>query len=132
MIALDTNVLIRFLARDDPDQSPVAAALMSRLTPEEPGFLCREVVLETVWVLERVYRRNRADIARALEGLLAAPELVIETAEDIGAALPTYLAGGPGFADLLVAAAARRAGADRLLTFDRKAATLPGVEDLNA
>lgn len=128
MIALDTNVLVRFLTGDDPEQSPVAAAFLAGLTPEAPGYLCREVVLETVWVLERSYRRSRADVAATLEALLAAPELVVETDDDIGAAVGAYADGGAGFADLMVAAAARRAGATRLVTFDRRAATLPGVE----
>ena len=128
MIALDTNVLVRFLTRDDPAQSALAADLIGTLTPDAPGYLCREVVLETTWVLERAYRYPRADIVLAIEGLLAALELVIETADEVGAALLAYAQGSIGFADLMVAAAARRAGAERLVTFDRRAANLPGVE----
>jgi predicted nucleic-acid-binding protein len=128
VIALDTNVLVRFLTGDDPVESPLAAGLMASLTPDAPGYLCREVVLETVWVLERTYRYSRADVALAIEGLLAAPELAIETADDIGAALQTYAQANVGFADLMIASATRRAGADRLLTFDRWAVSLPGVD----
>lgn len=128
MIALDTNVLVRFLTRDDPAQSALAADLIGSLTADAPGYLCREVVLETTWVLERAYRYPRVDVMLAIEGLLAAPELVIETADDVGAALLAYAQGNVGFADLMVAAAARRAGAERLVTFDRRAANLPGVD----
>ena len=128
MIALDTNILVRFLTRDDPAQSALAADLIESLTADAPGYLCREVVLETTWVLERAYRYPRAEVALAIEGLLAAPELVIETADDVGAALLTYAQGNVGFADLMVATAARRAGAERLVTFDRRAANRPGVE----
>ena len=72
MIALDTNVVVRFLTQDDPAQSAQANALMAELTEAEPGFLCREVVVELVWVLECAYDLPRDRIAAALDGLLAA------------------------------------------------------------
>lgn len=128
MIAIDTNVLVRFLTQDDPTQGAVARHFFAELTLENPGHVCREVVIELVWVLERAYRYGRAEIATALEGLLAAAELELEASDDIGAALHAYRDQGFGFADLMIAAAARRAGARHLVTFDRKAARLPGVE----
>lgn len=127
MIALDTNVLVRFLVQDDPEQSRVAGKIIDQLTDEAPGFVSREVLVELVWVLERAYRLARAEIAGAIDGLLASTELVVEGADAIGAALELYRNDGFGFADLMIAAAARRAGASELLTFDRKAARLPGV-----
>jgi predicted nucleic-acid-binding protein len=63
-----------------------------------------------------------------VENALAAPELVIETADDVGAALLAYAQGNVSFADQMVTAAARQARAERLVTFDRRAASLPGVE----
>jgi predicted nucleic-acid-binding protein len=126
------KVLVRFLTGDDPEQSPIAAAFLARLTPEAPGYLCREVILEMVWVLERSYRRSRAEVASAVEALLGAPELVVETDDDISVAVGAYADRRAGFADLMVAAAARRAGATALVTFDRKAATLAGVELLGS
>lgn len=131
MIAIDTNVLVRFLTDDDAAQSPAARRLFASLTADAPGFLCREVMVELVWVLERAYRFSRAEIAGAIEGLLAAVELEIEAANDIGSALQRYRDDGQGFADLMIAAAARRVGAERLLTFDRTAAKLPGVDLLD-
>ncbi|MFO1210475.1 MAG: type II toxin-antitoxin system VapC family toxin [Amaricoccus sp.] len=127
MIALDTNVLLRFLVEDDPHQPEVAADLMSRLTEDEPGFVCREVVLELAWVLERTYRVSRSRIARVLGSLAATNTIVIETADDVAAAVAAWREGGAGLGDLMVAAAARRAGARTLVTFDRKAARIPGV-----
>ena len=53
MIAIDTNALMRFLIRDDADQYEIAADLVKACTLDEPGFICREVILELVWVLER-------------------------------------------------------------------------------
>ncbi|MGY6548917.1 MAG: PIN domain-containing protein [Roseinatronobacter sp.] len=132
MIALDTNVLVRFLVQDDPAQAQLADGLIAQLSDAAPGFIGREVLVELVWVLERAYGHARADIAAALDGLLAATELLVETAEDVGPAVERYRAGGFDFADLMIAAAARRAGARRLVTFDRRAARLPGVALLGA
>lgn len=127
MIALDTNVLVRFLTQDDPDQSAEAERLMSGLTSDAPAHVCREVLVELVWVLERAYKYARADIARALEGLLSAAELVIEAADDVGAVLQLYEDKGFGFSDLMIRQAALRSGAETLVTFDRKAARLGSV-----
>ena len=127
MIALDTNVLVRFLVQDDQDQARVASAAIERLTEDEPGFVCREVMVELVWVLERAYRLDRPRIAGALDGLLSAIELVVEGSDDVAPALELYRNDGFDFADLMIAAAARRAGASELLTFDKRAARLPNV-----
>lgn len=127
MIALDTNVLVRFLVQDDPEQSELATHVLNQLTDEAQGFVSREVLIELVWVLERAYHLGRFEIAVALDGLLTATELEIEAADDVGPALDLYRNDGFGFADLMIAAAARRIGAAELVTFDRKAAKLPNV-----
>lgn len=108
MIGIDTNVLIRFLVNDDPDQGRVARDLFAGLTAEAPGFLPREVLLESVWVLERAYRFDRTTITRAIEGLLESREIVVEAADDIGLALSRYAKGGAGFADQLIIAISQR------------------------
>lgn len=132
MIAIDTNVLVRFLVQDDPEQAGLAGAVIDTLSETVPGFISREVLIELVWVLERAYRLSKPDIAGAIDGLLASAELVIEGADEVGSALELYRNDGFGFADLMIAAAARRAGAKELVTFDRKAAQLPGVRLLGA
>lgn len=132
MIALDTNVLVRFLVQDDPDQARVAAEVMDRLTDADPGFVSREVLVELVWVLERAHGYGNAEISGNLDGLLSSIELLIEAADDGGPALECYRSDGSGFADLMIAAAARRAGAAELVTFDRKASRLPGVRLFSA
>jgi predicted nucleic-acid-binding protein len=128
MIALDTNVLVRFLTQDDPDQGRRATDLIGGLTEQKPGFVARDELVELVWVLERSYRYERAAIARVPEGLLSASELDIEGGDNAGAILQLYEAKGFGFSDLMIRQAARRAGADGLKTFDKKAACLDGVE----
>lgn len=132
MIGLDTNVLVRFLVQDDPEQSRVASQVMGELSEERPGFVSREVILELVWVLERAYRYPREAIAAAIDGLLSSIELSVEAADDVALALERYRVDGFGVADSLIAAACERAGASELVTFDRKAARLPGVRLLQA
>lgn len=132
MIALDTNVLVRFLVQDDPLQAQLATDIVEQLTDDAPGFLSREILIELVWVLERAYRFGRAEIAIAIGDLLSATELEIEGADEFGPALELYRNEGFGFADLMIAAAARRVGAVELVTFDKKAARLKGVRLIQA
>ena len=132
MIALDTNVLLRFLLRDDEEQAEAAERLMLQLTLDEPGFVSREVLVELVWALEYTFRFGREQIATILNQLLHVAAVEIECASDVVEAAGGYRLGGADFADRMIAAAARRAGAVPLYTFDRKAARLPGVTLLEA
>jgi len=132
VIALDTNVLVRFLVQDDPLQAQLATDIVEQLTDDAPGFLSREVLIELVWVLERAYGFGRAEIAIAIGDLLSATELEIECADEVAPALELYRNDGFGFADLMIAAAARRVGAVELVTFDKKAARLKGVRLIQA
>ena len=135
MIALDTNgtwsrstnVLVRYLVADDAGQAEAAQALLAGLTAERPGFVCREVAVELVWVLERAYRFSRERIAAVLEELVATEELELEAADDVARAAFSYRRGGPGFSDLMIAAAANRRGAAPLYTFDQGAAQMEGA-----
>ena len=127
MIALDTNVLARYLVRDDAKQAKAARALLESLTAERPGYVCREVTVELVWVLERAYGYSRDQIAAVLEQLVATEGLVVEAADDVARAAFRYRSGSVGFSDLMILAAAERSGAHPLYTFDQKAARLEGV-----
>ena len=127
MIALDTNVLVRFLVRDDEEQASAANKLLTSLTAEAPGFVCREVVVELVWVLERAYGFPRDQIADVLEHLVSTEVLVIEAADDVAQAAFRYRAAGAGFSDLMILAAAERAQALPMYTFGQKAVRQEGV-----
>ena len=127
MIALDTNVLARYLLEDDEQQAEAARDLLSRLTPEQPGFICREVTIELTWVLQRIYGFSRDLIAEALEKLIAAQELKFEAVDDLIPAIIHYRQGGANLADRMIVAASKRRGAYPLYTFDQKLARLEGV-----
>jgi predicted nucleic-acid-binding protein len=124
VIAVDTNVVVRFLARDDPTQSPRAKALM------ETGsvFVLRTVVLETEWVLRTTYIFDRAAIADGITKLLGLPGVEVEEAAMVARALDWY-GNGLDFADALHLASSGRAQA--FATFDRdlqrKVRAIPGT-----
>lgn len=122
MIGIDTNVLVRFLTQDDPAQSAQATAFMTGLSPSAPGHICREVLVELIWVLERAYRLPRTDIVMAIEGLLSAQELLIEDETRASIALSRYAKGGAGFSDQMIALANEAAGCTTTVSFDRAAA----------
>lgn len=128
MIVIDTHVLVRYLVRDDPEQAEAARALLQSATAAKPVYVCREVVVELVWVLERAYGHSRERIATILEELMATEGLVVEAADNVARAAFRYRSAAAGFADLMVLAAAERAAALPLYTFDRKAARLEAVE----
>ena len=127
MIALDTNVLVRYLVRDILEQAEAARDLLEGLTPEAPGFISREVTIETAWVLERSYGFSRERIADILEELTAVQSLIFETSDDVARAALRFRQGGPDFADLMILAAAERVGATPLYTFDQTLARADGV-----
>ena len=127
MIALDTNVLLRYLVDDEPRQAEAARTLLTQLTPSRPGFVCREVAVELSWVLDRAYGFSRDRIATVFEELVATEELRLEAADDVLRAADGYRRGGSGFSDQMIVVAARRSGADMLYTFDRRAARLRGA-----
>jgi predicted nucleic-acid-binding protein len=129
VIGLDTNVVVRYLAQDDPKQSAAATRLFETvLTPDVPGFLSTIVLCEIAWVLADCYGADRSRIRAAVEGLLAAKQLAVETPDTVRRALRAWGESGADFADALIGAVAAAQGASKTMTFDRAAAKLPGFE----
>jgi predicted nucleic-acid-binding protein len=129
MIALDTNVLVRYLAQDDPVQSPRATDLIEqRLTEEEPGFISVVAMAEIAWVLDRAYGLADRDIAAAIEAILQAELLVVESEQEVFTAMTALKDRRGSFADALIGALGAKAGCSRTLTFDRRAQRLSGFE----
>lgn len=127
MIGLDTNILVRYLAQDDPVQSPKATEIIERrLTEENPGFISLVAMVETVWVLDRAYGLSAGSIAAAVERILQIEVLVVENEQDIFTAMLALKSGSGSFSDALIAALGLRAGCAQTLTFDRKATRLAG------
>jgi len=129
MIGLDTNILVRYLAQDDPFQSPRATdAVEFRLTRENPGFISTVAMVETVWVLDRAYGLADDEIAAAIERILQADTLVVENEQEVFTAMIALKKGSGSFADALIGALGVKAGCSSTLTFDKTALRLPGFQ----
>lgn len=129
MIGLDTNILVRYFAQDDPVQSHKATVVMEQhLTEQTPGFVSVVALAETTWVLERVYRLRKQEIAIVIERILGADALLVEHEAEVATALTALWEGRGSFADALVGAINAKVGCSRTVTFDRKALRLPGFE----
>jgi predicted nucleic-acid-binding protein len=127
MIGLDTNIVIRYLTQDDPVQSPKAVEIIERkLTATSPGFVSVVTMAEVAWVLDRAYGLSAHEIAMAIERMLQVDVLVIESEQEVFAAMIALKQGRGTFADALIAELGTRAGCVHTLTFDRKALRLPG------
>jgi predicted nucleic-acid-binding protein len=126
MHAIDTNVLVRLLVRDDPRQLEVAEAFVAR-----GAWASHVVLVETLWVLEAVYDRSPRQIAVAVERLMAHADLTLQDADIVAAALAQFRAKPAlGFSDCLVLEIARKAGHMPLGTFDRQLAKVIGAQRL--
>ncbi len=124
MRAVDTNLLVRLLARDDARQVAAAEAFVA------PGaWVSHLVLVEAVWVLDSVYGLGPAGLASAVALLLEHRDLTIQDADVVTRALEAFRARPAlGFSDCLVLEVARQAGHLPLGTFDRGLAKLEGAE----
>lgn len=126
MRAVDTNVLVRLVTRDDVKQVAAAEAFVA------PGAWVPHLVLvEATWILTSVYGRAPADIANAVGMLLNHQHLTVQDSDSVVAAVERFRKRPVlGFSDCLVLEVARKAGHLPLGTFDRDVAKLDGVERL--
>jgi predicted nucleic-acid-binding protein len=131
MIGLDTNILVRYLTHDDPNQTAAAMKVMNSLASDSPGFLSLIVIAELVWVLTISYRFRKKEIEQVLETLLRSKELMTERAEIVFEALRAFSAGRADFADCLIERCAHAAECKYTVTFDENAATLTGMRLLH-
>ena len=123
MIGLDTNVLLRYLAQDDPKQSARATEIIERgLTVAEPGFVSLVTVVEVVWVLKSLFNRTRLEIANDIEMLLAADTLEVQNEQEVYLAVVALRNGSGTFEDALIGALGVWRGCSATLTFDEGAA----------
>jgi predicted nucleic-acid-binding protein len=127
MTGLDTNVLLRFLLQDEPGQSARAAELMGTFSVQEPGFISSVTLAESVWVLERAYRKPKQEVSSFVRGLLYAEQIVVENHDEVAQALRKYDASNAGFADCLIERLGNSAGCARTVTFDLNASKISGM-----
>jgi predicted nucleic acid-binding protein len=124
VLAIDTNVVVRYLTGDDPEQASRARDLVDGTEV----FVPVTVLLETAWVLRGAYRQGTADIVRALRDFAGLPGVAVEDPEAVAAALD-LAAQGMDFADAL--RLARSGHCDGFATYDRRlmaAAAKAGID----
>jgi len=126
MRAVDTNILVRLLVRDDVQQVEAAEKFVGK-----GAWVSHLVLAETIWVLDAVYERTAKQIASALEKLVMHANLTLQDADVVVAALDLYRANPRlDFSDCLVLEIARKSGHLPLGTFDRQLAKLDGAQRL--
>ena len=126
MRAVDTNVLVRLMTRDDARQAAAADVFV-----ENGAWVSILVLAETIWVLEAVYERTAASLVTAIEMLLDHKDLTLQDSDAVAAALELFRTHPAlGFSDCLMLQLARRAGHLPLGTFDRGLGKIEGAHKL--
>jgi len=127
MLGIDTNVLLRFLVRDDKAQFEKAQKLIKReIAAGRCVFVSHLVVLESEWVLRSRYCLPKNQIIEAISNLLDATDVKFEDEPTVEEALFVWKEATADFADCLIGAKNRRLGCRATASFDVKAAKLPG------
>ncbi len=133
MLGLDTNVLIRFLLRDDEAGYRVVSDLIvSTLASGQRLMISIPVLLECEWVLRSVYRMDKKNVALAFDGLLGRHDVHFPDESVVEAALHSWKNSTADFADCLIVAHYLENGCSEVASFDRKAGKLPGTVLLHA
>jgi predicted nucleic-acid-binding protein len=127
MLGIDTNVLVRYLVRDDQSQYERARRLIHReVSSGEPVLVSLLVLLEMEWVLRSRYELEKPDIVAVFSSLLQTAELAFEDEPSVEHAIYSWKNSLTEFADCLIDARNRRLGCRATATFDRKALKLSG------
>lgn len=127
MLGIDTNVLIRFLTRDDEAQFRRARNLIKREADAgEPVLVSLAVLLEAEWVLRSRYKLGKSEILGAFSDLLGAFDIRFEDEASIEEALFVWKDSSAQFADCLIGARHRALGCSATVSFDTDALKLPG------
>ena len=125
MTGLDTNILIRYLTQDHPEQSTIANRTIEEIISEDnKGYISLIVLTEIVWVLKSCYGQTKTALIQVIEQLLTTRELRVEQADIAIRALRNWQQNSGDFSDALIAASCENSGCSQTLTFDKKAVSL--------
>jgi predicted nucleic-acid-binding protein len=128
MIGIDTNVLVRYITQDDPQQSSLASTIIEQsCTRDDPGFINHIVLCELVWVLKRCYNASKEESLAVVEQILRTAQLQVFQPQVVWQALKETRAGGVDFADYLNVRINKNMGCLETVTFDRALAQNEGV-----
>ena len=121
MKAIDTNVLVRILVKDDAKQSKKALDFIKNTSPV---FISSIVLVETIWVLEACYKVKKTELVTMLEALFRVKQFVIEHVDASLMALKEFSLATADFSGCLIGAVAQAHDSEWTVTFDKKAAKL--------
>jgi len=122
MVGLDTNVIVRYIAQDDPVQSAAATQIFEDIiTDENHGFISSIAMCETIWVLSRAYGQPREKLVQVIDALLKADNLELEHRDLVWNAMDDFRTGKADFSDYLIARIGKAQGASTTLSFDGNA-----------
>jgi len=125
MKGIDTNVLVRYIVQDDPEQSKLAAQFIEQLDCDEiPIFINGIILCELIWVLESAYGYARQDIALVIEKILLTRQFYIYDSDVLWQSLRDYRSAGADFSDNYIGHLNVRQGCEHTVTFDKRAARL--------
>jgi predicted nucleic-acid-binding protein len=126
VIALDTNVLLRYIMRDEPEQTATATLFIeSNLSEDLPGYISLPVICELSWSLRKTYALPTDKLVEAVSALLEIKQFDVQEPEIVRQAIakqPT------GIADMIIHLIGQANGCTKTVTFDKKFARLEGVE----
>jgi len=126
MIAVDTNILVRFLVRDDEEQAEIARKHIKEAELRRERLkIPLLVVLETIWVLESAYDKTRSEILDTIQDIRQMPVFDFEDDQVIEGLLNDGPKQKADLADIMIAHAAIATGCETVITFDKSAAKLP-------
>ena len=129
MIAIDTNVVLRIILRDDVEQHDVAVRELAKAGRAGVDILVNDIVLvETIWTLVRTYRIDKPVVIGALQAFMQTSGIRFESDAIVAHALELFEHSAAGFADCLNVAKNAALGCTSTLTFDQGMRTLPGVK----
>ena len=129
MIGLDTNVLVRYIVQDDPQQTRKATRwIEGSCTEENPGFIAHVVLCELVWVLTSAYRYPKPSVVGVLEQILRIAQLRVEDPELAWLSVNDYRRSNADFSDHLIGRLNAAHGCAKTITFNRSAESAAGFE----
>jgi predicted nucleic-acid-binding protein len=121
MIGLDTNILLRLVLQDNPDEGLKARRLVESLDTDNPGFINTLVLAEFVWTLQGRIGLSREQTAAAVSGLLNSADIIFEQEELVEHVLDVATKSKANFADLMIALKNEAAGCIKTMSFDKPA-----------
>lgn len=131
MIGIDTNVIIRYIVQDDPEQAKAATKLIEQsCSSDNPGYINHIVLCEIVWVLRRNYKLDKRSICQVVEQIMRTDRLMIEDIQLVWRALETFKEAKADFADCLLSQRNLRAGCRYTATLDDAASLTKGYKHL--